>query len=90
MFAVIRTGGKQYRVTADDTLQVGKLAGEPGVARSDLRDERSPLGVVELDGPREQVGKRVLPGARIHRSILRPPCRSADEPRRARPPRRGT
>src|SRR6201988_5365631 len=30
MFAVIRTGGKQYRVAAEDKLQVGKLAGEPG------------------------------------------------------------
>ena len=30
MFAVIKTGGKQYRVAADDTLTVGRLAGEPG------------------------------------------------------------
>ena len=30
MFAVIKTGGKQYRVAADDKLQVGKVAGEPG------------------------------------------------------------
>jgi large subunit ribosomal protein L21 len=30
MFAVIRTGGKQYRVAAEDKLQVGKVAGEPG------------------------------------------------------------
>ncbi len=30
MFAVIKTGGKQYRVTADDLLQVDKIAGEPG------------------------------------------------------------
>ena len=30
MFAVIRTGGKQYRVAADDKLKVEKVAGEPG------------------------------------------------------------
>jgi large subunit ribosomal protein L21 len=30
MFAVIKTGGKQYRVAADDTLKVEKVPGEPG------------------------------------------------------------
>jgi len=30
MFAVIKTGGKQYRVAADQTLEVEKLAGEAG------------------------------------------------------------
>jgi large subunit ribosomal protein L21 len=30
MFAVIKTGGRQYRVAAEDKLQVGKVAGEPG------------------------------------------------------------
>ena len=30
MFAVIRTGGKQYRVTPDAVLKVEKLEGEPG------------------------------------------------------------
>jgi large subunit ribosomal protein L21 len=30
MFAVIRTGGKQYRVAADDVLKVDKVAGNPG------------------------------------------------------------
>jgi large subunit ribosomal protein L21 len=30
MFAVIKTGGKQYRVAEDDMLQVEKVAGEPG------------------------------------------------------------
>ena len=30
MFAVIRTGGKQYKVTPDDVIAVEKLAGEPG------------------------------------------------------------
>jgi large subunit ribosomal protein L21 len=30
MFAVVRTGGKQYRVAAGDKIVVEKLAGEPG------------------------------------------------------------
>ena len=30
MFAVIKTGGKQYRVAADDVLKVEKIEGEPG------------------------------------------------------------
>ena len=30
MFAVIRTGGKQYKVAADDVITVEKLAGEAG------------------------------------------------------------
>jgi large subunit ribosomal protein L21 len=30
MFAVIKTGGKQYRVAVDDALKVEKVAGEPG------------------------------------------------------------
>jgi large subunit ribosomal protein L21 len=30
MFAVIRTGGKQYRVAAEDVLQVAKVKGDPG------------------------------------------------------------
>ena len=30
MFAVIKTGGKQYRVVAEDLLKVEKIAGNPG------------------------------------------------------------
>ncbi len=30
MFAVIKTGGKQYRVSADDVITVGRIAGEAG------------------------------------------------------------
>jgi large subunit ribosomal protein L21 len=32
MFAVIRTGGKQYRVAKDDVITVERLAAEPGAA----------------------------------------------------------
>jgi large subunit ribosomal protein L21 len=37
MFAVVRTGGKQYRVTAGDKIVVEKLAGETG-DRIDITD----------------------------------------------------
>jgi large subunit ribosomal protein L21 len=30
MFAVFKTGGKQYRVAADDKLRIDKIKGEPG------------------------------------------------------------
>jgi len=30
MFAVIRTGGKQYRVAAEDLIKVDKVRGNPG------------------------------------------------------------
>ena len=32
MFAVIRTGGKQYKVAKDDVITVERLAGEPGAS----------------------------------------------------------
>lgn len=32
MFAVIKTGGKQYRVAKDDVIVVEKLEGEPGAS----------------------------------------------------------
>ena len=30
MFAVIRTGGKQYRVAAEDVIKIEKVSGDPG------------------------------------------------------------
>jgi large subunit ribosomal protein L21 len=30
MYAVIKTGGKQYRVAAQDIIEIEKLSGEPG------------------------------------------------------------
>ena len=32
MFAVIKTGGKQYRVAAEDVITIAKLDAEPGQA----------------------------------------------------------
>ncbi len=47
MFAVVRTGGKQYRVTAGDKIAVEKLAGEAG--------ETITLGDVLLAGNEGQI-----------------------------------
>ena len=30
MFAVIKTGGRQFRVVPDDVLEIGKIAGDVG------------------------------------------------------------
>ena len=32
MYAIVKTGGKQYRVAEGDVIEVEKLAGEPGDA----------------------------------------------------------
>ena len=49
MFAVIQTGGKQYRVSKDDKLVVEKLAGDVGSVIQDPRTEiRSPLKVAAI------------------------------------------
>ena len=37
MFAVIKTGGKQYRVVANDVLKVEKIAGEPARSSSSAK-----------------------------------------------------
>ena len=47
MFAVVRTGGKQYRVAAGDKIAVEKLAGEAG--------DRVTLGDVLLAGEGDQL-----------------------------------
>ena len=45
MYAVIRTGGKQYKVKVGDVLDVERLAGEDGASL-----ELEPLLVVDDDG----------------------------------------
>ena len=34
MYAIVKTGGKQYKVAEGDVIEVEKLAGEPGAAVS--------------------------------------------------------
>lgn len=59
MYAVVRSGGKQYRVQEGGTLTVDRLPGEPG-ERIELRDI-----LVMGDGDDITVGAPVIDGARI-------------------------
>jgi large subunit ribosomal protein L21 len=63
MFAVIKSGGKQYRVAANDRLQLEKLPGEQGstVTFSD---------VLMLGGDAPQVGAPTVAGASVTAEIL--------------------
>ncbi|HLT29214.1 MAG TPA: 50S ribosomal protein L21 [Myxococcaceae bacterium] len=65
MYAVIRTGGKQYRVAEGDVLRVEKLAGAPG---SDITFSEV-LMVGGTDAPK--VGQPVLDGAKVQAKVLR-------------------
>lgn len=64
MFAVIRTGGKQYRVAQDQLITVERLAGEPGA--SVTLDEVLMLGG---DGA-IQIGTPVLAGASVTAEVV--------------------
>ncbi len=63
MFAVIRTGGKQYRVAADETLEVEKLSGEAG-------DQITFSDVLMLGGDKPQVGAPLVSGASVAAEIV--------------------
>jgi large subunit ribosomal protein L21 len=64
MFAVIRTGGKQYRVTPNAVLKVEKLAAEPGatVTFTDV------LAVGDASGI--TLGEPVITGASVTATVL--------------------
>ena len=64
MFAVIRTGGKQYRVRENDVIKVERLAGEPG-ATIELDEV---LMVDSGSGP--TVGAPLVAGARVAATVL--------------------
>lgn len=64
MYAVIKTGGKQYRVKEGDTLRVEKLAGNPG----DRVDFNEVLMIGGLDTPK--IGNPVVQGATVEASIV--------------------
>ena len=59
MYAIIRTGGKQYQVAAGDTLRVEKLQGEVGdtVELSDI--------LLVADGDDVKIGQPVVDGAKV-------------------------
>lgn len=63
MYAVIKTGGKQYRVSEGDVLRVEKLPGDVG---ADLvLDE-----VLMLGGETVAIGKPVVEGAKVTATIV--------------------
>ncbi len=63
MFAVIRTGGKQYRVAADATLRVEKLAGETG-------DVVTFTDVLAHGGDTPRIGAPLVSGASVLAEIV--------------------
>ncbi len=64
MFAVIKTGGKQYKVAPGEVLRVEKLPGEPG----DTVELSEVLLVAGEGEPR--VGTPLVEGARVKATIL--------------------
>lgn len=63
MYAVIISGGKQYRVTAGDTINVNKLEGEAG---SSLKIEQ----VMALSGDKTVIGAPTVSGAFVEAQIV--------------------
>ena len=64
MYAVIRTGGKQYRVTPGQTLRLEKLTGEPGT-----KVQLGEVLLVENDG-KFQAGSPLLSNAKVEATVL--------------------
>ena len=64
MYAVIRSGGKQYRVMPGQTIRLEKVAGEVG-AKVELAD----VLLVENDG-NIQVGSPLVANAKIEATVV--------------------
>ncbi|MEO7026951.1 MAG: 50S ribosomal protein L21, partial [Caulobacteraceae bacterium] len=64
MYAVIRTGGKQYRVQAGDLLVVERLPGEPGAVLA--FDDVLMLG----QGAEVMVGAPTVAGAKVEATLI--------------------
>ncbi len=64
MYAIVRTGGKQYQVATGDTLRVEKLKGEVGdtVELSDV--------LMIADGDNIKIGRPVVDGAKVVAKIV--------------------
>ena len=63
MYAVIRTGGKQYRVSQGDTLRIEKLPGDVGSSIT--------FGeVLMLGGEKLSIGKPLVKGAKVSAEIV--------------------
>jgi len=65
MFAVIKTGGKQYRVSKDDTIIVERILGEPGNTV-----EIADVLMLGEDGKAPVVGAPVVEKASVFAEIL--------------------
>ena len=63
MFAVIKAGGKQYRVAEDQVLKVEGIQGEPGTIVQ-IGD------VIMLGGDTPQIGSPMIEGASVAAEIL--------------------
>lgn len=63
MYAIVRTGGKQYQVASGDQLRVEKLPGQVG----DVVDLEDVLMVV--NGEDIQIGQPVLENAKVKAKI---------------------
>ena len=64
MYAVIKTGGKQYKVTAGDKLKVEKLAGEVG--SKVVLDKILMLA----DGDAITIGSPLVAGAKVNATVV--------------------
>ena len=64
MYAVVKTGGKQYRVTQDEYLKVEKLEGNEG----DTIELDQVLMIA--DGDKLKIGSPMLDGGKITATIL--------------------
>ena len=64
MFAVIRTGGKQYRVAPNDIIEVEKIAGQPG----DIVELAEVLLLGGDKGP--QTGSPTISGALVAAEVI--------------------
>jgi large subunit ribosomal protein L21 len=63
MFAVIKTGGKQYRVAAEDIIRVDRVSGQPG--------EIVEFGeVLVVGGETPQIGEPTVSGATVAGEVL--------------------
>lgn len=65
MYAIIKTGGKQYRAEPGKTIRIPSLVGEPGakVTFSEV--------VLGADGDRVEVGVPMLNGASVTGEIVK-------------------
>ena len=63
MYAVIKTGGKQYKVSAGDLLKVEKLDGAVG-------DTIELNEVLMVGGEEVKIGTPLLPGAKVTARIV--------------------